>query len=153
MLIVQANHEYLLGRDYTSARLTTQFKGDWTYGRYEIRAKLPTTQGIWPAFWLLPSRTRYGSGAAGGEIDIMELVGRVPPMEHCTLVILLSILRENSTCLLEKHTRMISMFLQWSGNRKRSAGMWMMCFLILKRSGLLLQPMQSTRLHMIRTFT
>jgi beta-glucanase (GH16 family) len=85
MLVIQANKEYMLGRDYTSARLTTQFRGDWTYGRYEVRAKLPTTQGIWPAFWLLPSRARYGSGPAGGEIDIMELVGSAPGTAYGTL--------------------------------------------------------------------
>ena len=85
MLVIKANKEYMLGRDYTSARLTTQFKGDWTYGRFEIRAKLPNTQGIWPAFWLLPSRARYGSGPAGGEIDIMELVGYEPARSYATL--------------------------------------------------------------------
>jgi beta-glucanase (GH16 family) len=85
MLIIQANKEYMLGRDYTSARLTTQFKGDWTYGRYEIRAKLPNAQGIWPAFWLLPSRGVYGSGTAGGEIDIMEMIGSEPNRVYGTL--------------------------------------------------------------------
>src|SRR4030095_1592576 len=85
MLVIRANKEYMLGRDYTSARLTTQFKGDWTNGRFEIRAKLPNTQGIWPAFWLLPSRGRYGSGAAGGEIDIMEMIGSEPNRVYATL--------------------------------------------------------------------
>lgn len=85
MLVINANKEYMLGRDYTSARLTTQFKGDWMYGRFEISAKLPNTQGIWPAFWLLPSRGRYGSGAAGGEIDIMELIGYEPYRSYGTL--------------------------------------------------------------------
>ncbi len=85
MLVIQANKEYMMGRDYTSARLTTQFRGDWTYGRYEIRARLPVTQGIWPAIWLLPSRARYGSGPAGGEIDIMELVGSEPNIAYGTL--------------------------------------------------------------------
>ena len=85
MLVIKAIEEYMLGRDYTSARLTTQFKGDWTYGRFEIRAKLPNTQGIWPAFWLLPSRGRYGSGPAGGEIDIMELIGSEPYRSYATL--------------------------------------------------------------------
>jgi beta-glucanase (GH16 family) len=85
MLVVKANKEYMLGRDYTSARLTTQFKGDWTFGRFEIRAKLPNTQGIWPAFWLLPSRGVYGSGTAGGEIDIMEMIGSEPNRVHGTL--------------------------------------------------------------------
>jgi len=85
MLVIQANQEYMLGRDYTSARLTTQFKGDWTYGRFEIRAKLPNTQGIWPALWLFPSRAVYGSGPAGGEIDIMELIGTEPYRSYATL--------------------------------------------------------------------
>jgi beta-glucanase (GH16 family) len=85
MLVIRANQEYMLGRDYTSARLNTLYKGDWTYGRFEIRARLPNTQGIWPAFWLLPSQARYGSGAAGGEIDIMELVGSEPGRSYATL--------------------------------------------------------------------
>jgi beta-glucanase (GH16 family) len=85
MLIIKANKEYMLGREYSSARLTTQFKGDWTYGRFEIRAKLPNTQGIWPAFWLLPSRGVYGSGTAGGEIDIMEMIGSEPNRVYGTL--------------------------------------------------------------------
>jgi beta-glucanase (GH16 family) len=85
MLVIRAKQEEMMGRNYTSARLNTLFKGDWTYGRFEIRARLPTTQGIWPAFWLLPSRGRYGSGAAGGEIDIMELVGSEPGRSYATL--------------------------------------------------------------------
>ena len=85
MLVIQVKEEYMLGRDYTSARLTTQFKGDWTFGRFEIRAKLPNTQGIWPAFWMLPSRGRYGSGPAGGEIDIMEMIGSEPFRSYGTL--------------------------------------------------------------------
>jgi beta-glucanase (GH16 family) len=85
MLVIRAIEEEMMGRHYTSARLNTLFKGDWTYGRFEIRAKLPNTQGIWPAFWMLPSRGRYGSGAAGGEIDIMELVGSEPARSYATL--------------------------------------------------------------------
>jgi beta-glucanase (GH16 family) len=85
MLVIQAKEEYMMGRNYTSARLTTQFKGDWTFGRWEIRARLPDAQGIWPAFWLLPSRGNYGSGPAGGEIDIMELIGSEPNRVYGTL--------------------------------------------------------------------
>lgn len=85
MLVIRAKQETLMGRDYTSARVNTQFKGDWTFGRFEIRARLPNTQGIWPAFWLLPSRARYGGGAAGGEIDIMELIGSEPGRAYATL--------------------------------------------------------------------
>jgi beta-glucanase (GH16 family) len=59
---------------YTSARLRTLNKGDWTYGRFEIRAKLPQGQGTWPAIWMLPTDWVYGGWAASGEIDIVEAV-------------------------------------------------------------------------------
>ncbi|NLS14053.1 glycoside hydrolase family 16 protein [Vibrio sp. SM6] len=59
---------------YTSARLRTMNLGDWTYGRFEIRAKLPSGQGTWPAIWMLPTDYVYGGWAASGEIDIMEAV-------------------------------------------------------------------------------
>lgn len=59
---------------YTSARLSTLNKGDWKYGRFEIRAKLPAGQGAWPAIWMLPTDFVYGGWAASGEIDIMEAV-------------------------------------------------------------------------------
>lgn len=60
---------------YTSARLRTKGKGDWTYGRFEIRAKLPAGQGLWPAIWMLPTEDDYyGTWPAGGEIDIMEAI-------------------------------------------------------------------------------
>ncbi|MFT6899682.1 MAG: beta-glucanase (GH16 family) [Paraglaciecola sp.] len=59
---------------YTSARLRSMHKGDWTYGRFEIRAKLPAGQGTWPAIWMLPTDYVYGGWAASGEIDIMEAV-------------------------------------------------------------------------------
>lgn len=60
---------------YTSARLRTIYRGDWTYGRIEIRAKLPSGQGIWPALWMLPTNSPYGGWAAGGEIDLVESRG------------------------------------------------------------------------------
>jgi beta-glucanase (GH16 family) len=59
---------------YTSARLRSKSKGDWTYGRFEIRAKLPYGQGTWPAIWMLPTDWAYGNWAGSGEIDIMEVV-------------------------------------------------------------------------------
>jgi beta-glucanase (GH16 family) len=59
---------------FTSARLRTLGKGDWQYGRFEIRAKLPFGQGSWPAIWMLPTDWVYGGWAASGEIDIMEAV-------------------------------------------------------------------------------
>ena len=60
--------------DYTSARLTTQNKGDFQYGRIEMRAKLPMGQGAWPAFWMMPTDSVYGQWPKSGEIDIMEAV-------------------------------------------------------------------------------
>jgi beta-glucanase (GH16 family) len=63
---------------YSSSRIRTLGKGDWTYGRFEIRAKLPTGQGMWPAIWLLFSEPTYGEWAASGEIDIMEAIGSEP---------------------------------------------------------------------------
>ena len=60
--------------DYTSARLVSKNKGDWKYGRFEIRAKLPQGQGTWPAIWMLPTDWVYGPWAGSGEIDIMEAV-------------------------------------------------------------------------------
>jgi beta-glucanase (GH16 family) len=59
---------------YTSARLRTKNLQEWTFGRFEIRAKLPYGQGTWPAIWMLPTNSPYGNWAASGEIDIMEAV-------------------------------------------------------------------------------
>lgn len=63
------------GQRYTSTRLLTRGKRDWTYGFFEIRAKLPCGKGTWPAIWMLNSREEW---PAGGELDIMEHVGRDP---------------------------------------------------------------------------
>ncbi len=61
-------------RPYTSARLRSINKGNWKYGRIEVKAKLPKGQGMWPAIWMLPSEWKYGGWPASGEIDIMEAV-------------------------------------------------------------------------------
>lgn len=66
------------GKQYTSARMITKGKGDWLYGRFEIRAKLPTGVGTWPAIWMLPTDWEYGGWPESGEIDIMENVGYDP---------------------------------------------------------------------------
>jgi beta-glucanase (GH16 family) len=79
-LVIQALRENFTGaegtREYTSARMRTLKKGDWKYGRFDIRAKLPRGQGLWPAIWMLPTDWVYGGWAASGEIDIMELLGQ-----------------------------------------------------------------------------
>ncbi len=61
--------------DYTSGRLNTSGKAEWTYGRFEIRAKLPEGVGSWPAIWMLGSSISSIGWPACGEIDIMEHVG------------------------------------------------------------------------------
>lgn len=60
---------------YSSARIRTRKRGDWTYGRFEVRAKMPKGQGIWPAVWMLPTESTYGGWAACGEVDIIESRG------------------------------------------------------------------------------
>ena len=75
VLRITALKEPMEGRSYTSARLITKGKGDWLYGRFEIRAKLPTGRGTWPAIWMLPTDWEYGDWPKSGEIDIMENVG------------------------------------------------------------------------------
>lgn len=78
VLRITALKEPMEGRSYTSARLITKGKGDWLYGRFEIRAKLPTGRGTWPAIWMLPTDWEYGDWPKSGEIDIMENVGYDP---------------------------------------------------------------------------
>ena len=60
---------------YTSARLVTRQKGDWLYGKIDVKAKIPTGKGTWPAIWMLSTDRQYGGWPASGEIDIMEHVG------------------------------------------------------------------------------
>jgi len=61
-------------KPYTSARLNTRYKGDFKYGRIEMRAKMPSGQGSWPAFWMMPTDEVYGGWPRSGEIDIVEAV-------------------------------------------------------------------------------
>ncbi|MBK8501222.1 MAG: family 16 glycosylhydrolase [Saprospiraceae bacterium] len=84
-LQIIAKKEAAGNKSYTSARLTTKEKGDWTYGRFEARMKLPTGKGIWPAFWMLSTPEPYGSWPQSGEIDIMELIGSEPATTHGTI--------------------------------------------------------------------
>jgi len=77
-LNITARKEEYKGFHYTSARLVTRQKGDWLYGRVEVKAKLPDGRGMWPAIWMLPTDWAYGGWPASGEIDIMENVGYDP---------------------------------------------------------------------------
>ncbi|WP_405061118.1 family 16 glycosylhydrolase [Kribbella sp. NBC_01505] len=68
---------------YTSARLLTAQTFSQTYGRFEARIKIPGTQGVWPAFWMLGAQG--GGWPNNGEIDIMENIGREPNTVHGTI--------------------------------------------------------------------
>jgi len=85
-LIIEARREMWEGKEYTSARLISKGKGDWQYGKIEVRAKLPKGLGTWPAIWMLGSATPL-KWPDDGEIDIMEHVGfdqgRVHGSVHC----------------------------------------------------------------------
>lgn len=61
-------------KPFTSGKISTQGKFSLTYGRVEVRAKLPAGQGVWPAIWLLPDQNLYGPWPGSGEIDVMEAV-------------------------------------------------------------------------------
>jgi len=81
-LIITAKKEDSI---YTSTRITTAGKKEFQYGRIEARAKLPTGQGIWPAFWMLGSNIKTVGWPKSGEIDIMEYVGKNPHTIYTTL--------------------------------------------------------------------
>jgi beta-glucanase (GH16 family) len=84
-LVIEAHKDSLGGKAYTSTRIVSKFKGDWLYGRIEVKAKLPKGKGTWPAIWMLPTDSKYGGWPASGEIDIMEHVGYDPGVIHGTI--------------------------------------------------------------------
>lgn len=73
-LVITAQRENYEGRNYTSARIKTQGLKSFKYGKIEARIKIPTGQGIWPAFWMLGESFRDVGWPYCGEIDIMEHV-------------------------------------------------------------------------------
>lgn len=86
-LVITALKEEIGGRGYSSARLVTKNKKDFTFGKVVVRAKLPSGRGTWPAIWTLASQTSYGDiyWPDQGEIDIMEHVGMDPTVVHATV--------------------------------------------------------------------
>jgi beta-glucanase (GH16 family) len=75
VLTIEAKKETYSGRNYTSARMKTQNKRSFKYGRIDIRALLPKGQGIWPALWMLGNDITSVGWPRCGEIDIMEMIG------------------------------------------------------------------------------
>ncbi|HLO57504.1 MAG TPA: glycoside hydrolase family 16 protein [Bacteroidales bacterium] len=86
VLIIEARKEKMDTNQYTSARLISKGKQEWTYGRFEIRAKLPKGVGTWPAIWMMPAKQSYSDAfwPDNGEIDIMEHVGFNPGFIHAS---------------------------------------------------------------------
>jgi len=90
ILTIEARHEKLDpkrfsdwgGQEYTSSRIFSKGAG-WTYGFFEVRAKLPCARGAWPAIWMLPVDMKKWPD--DGEIDIMEQVGAEPNLIYSSL--------------------------------------------------------------------
>lgn len=83
-LIIEARREPWEDSSYTSARLISKGKGDWQYGKIEVKAKIPRGRGTWPAIWMLASTEPLG-WPDDGEIDIMEHVGYDQGVIHGTV--------------------------------------------------------------------
>ena len=90
------NNDGIPDTEYSSARLTTANKFSTVYEnvcgecdggkiKVEVRAKLPTGVGTWPAIWMMPNNSEYGSWPNSGEIDIMEHVGYDPNVIHSSV--------------------------------------------------------------------
>ncbi len=82
-LIIQALRQN--GNNWTSARVKSQGRYSFTYGRIAFRAKLPAGSGTWPALWMLGDNITEIGWPACGEIDVMEHVGKDPGSVHASL--------------------------------------------------------------------
>jgi beta-glucanase (GH16 family) len=81
-MIIEASKQ---GSIYTSSKIVSTGKKTFKFGRIDIRAKLPKGKGIWPALWLMPEGSVYGSWPKSGEIDMMEMLGHEPNKVYGTL--------------------------------------------------------------------
>jgi beta-glucanase (GH16 family) len=86
-LVIVANKEKYTGpdgiaREYTSARMKTAGLFEQKYGRFEARIKIPQGQGMWPAFWMMGNNIDKAGWPTGGEIDVMENIGKEPAIVH-----------------------------------------------------------------------
>lgn len=90
-LIIRADHApremfEFSDQPFTSGVLTTEKSFSQKHGRFETRVKVPPGQGLWPAFWLLPSFDRWPEGIAVlPELDVMEFLGHQPSTFHTTV--------------------------------------------------------------------
>ena len=84
-LVITLKSETYMNRSYTSARLLTKGKFTQAYGRFEARVHAPTGKGVWPAFWMLGADISTNAWPSCGEIDIMEIAGKEPKVNHGSL--------------------------------------------------------------------
>jgi licheninase len=84
-LIIEARRDGYEGHEYSSARLNSV--AAWRYGRVDVRARLPSGRGTWPAIWMLNEALLKGGASwpDSGEIDIMEHVGHAPGVVHASI--------------------------------------------------------------------
>ncbi|HKJ67748.1 MAG TPA: glycoside hydrolase family 16 protein [bacterium] len=85
ILIIEARRDNWQGHEYTSASLRTRNTATWQYGRIEVKARLPTGTGMWPAVWMLGMNIDEVGWPECGEIDIMENVGFEPDRIHANI--------------------------------------------------------------------
>jgi beta-glucanase (GH16 family) len=83
-LMIETRKDNFQDHPITSASLHTRWKASWCYGRIEVRAKVPTGKGMWPAIWMLGINRKVGWPTCG-EIDIMENVGFDPLIIHANV--------------------------------------------------------------------
>lgn len=85
MMVIEARKENVGGNSYTSSKILSTGKKTFKFGRVDFRAKLPVGKGIWPAFWMMPESSVFGSWPKSGELDIMEYLGHEPSKVYGTL--------------------------------------------------------------------
>ena len=84
-LVIEGRKESFQGYGYTSASINTRGRFEFLYGRVEVRAKLPSGRGSWPAIWMLGTNIGQVGWPTRGEIDIMENVGFDPLRIHSSV--------------------------------------------------------------------
>lgn len=88
---------------YTSGRVSTQYKRDFTYGIFEARLRVPKGKGFLPAFWLMTtSEEKHGQWPRCGEIDIMEVLGHDTAVNYGTIHYGVPHEQKQGRCVLEK---------------------------------------------------
>ena len=105
MLHLKAIKETYKNKNYTSGRIFTRYTASWMYGRFEARMKMPSGQGMWPAFWMLPVWLDWPQY---GEIDVMEYLGHQPTTQYGTMHYAKDYFHLNSRGGIYKSPRMLN---------------------------------------------